>query len=333
LTDSLNLCDYLVQNIVQQESLLITNRDKQQEIRNKNKTRRIAKEKVTLNNLKDDMNTEQLRALAASQEKGASSLFTTLPLKQYGFALSRSQFTDSLLMRYRLPLPNLPTTCVCGKAFSLDHSQICHLGGFINQRHDEVRNLLNQKLCEVLRDVEREPRLKPLAPTDVFNSRTVIIDQDARSDIRARGFWSDQMDAFFDVRVFYPNASSYLNRDLRSIYASIEKQKKNQYGERITNIDHGSFTPLVCSTSGGVGEEANRVIKKLATMLAEKHNESYSHIVGHLRASIAFSLCRAANICLRGTRRRRAQPNFTDSPTIYFSDSRGCHKLLMFYLG
>ncbi len=38
--------------------------------------------------------------------------------------------------------------------------------------------------------------------------RTAITTDDARLDVRARGFWSAAQDAYFDVRVFHPNASS-----------------------------------------------------------------------------------------------------------------------------
>jgi hypothetical protein len=120
-------------------------------------------------------------------------------------------------MRYRLPLPGLPTTCICGAPYSADHSQIRHHGGFINGRHDEVRNLLARDLGEVFHDVEVEPRLKPLYPVDILDHRSALTEDDARSDVRARGFWSDQQDALFYIRVFYPNASSYLARDLNSL--------------------------------------------------------------------------------------------------------------------
>jgi hypothetical protein len=304
-TASFRSSESLVRNIVQQEPQLNVNMARQREIRSENKTRRLIQEKSKLSQLKDRMSPEQIRSLAACQEKGASSLLTTLPLRQYGFALSRSEFTDTLLMRYRLPLSDLPNTCVCGQAFSVDHAQICHLGGFINQRHDGLRNLLADNMREVLHDVETEPRLQPLTQQDAFESPSAILDRDARADIRARGFWSEQMDAFFDVRVYYPNASSYLTRELRNLHGSFENQKKRQYGERIRHVDHGSFTPLVFTTFGGMGEEAHRTVKKLATMLAEKRKENYCHIVGHLRARLSFALCRAATICLRGTRKRR----------------------------
>ena len=58
---------------------------------------------------------DKLRAMACSQEKGASAFVTTLPLQKYGFILSKMEFRDQLLMRYRWPLQGLPTTCACGR--------------------------------------------------------------------------------------------------------------------------------------------------------------------------------------------------------------------------
>ena len=40
---------------------------------------------------------------------------------------------------------------------------------------------------------------------------------DARLDVKA-GFWCRGQDAYFDVRVFYPNASSYRSLSLSSAY-------------------------------------------------------------------------------------------------------------------
>ena len=56
---------------------------------------------------------------------------------------------------------------------------------------------------------------------------------DARLDIRAKGFWSRQQDAFFDVRVFHPNASSYRGTNILALYRQHEMAKKREYGDRI----------------------------------------------------------------------------------------------------
>ena len=59
----------------------------------------------------------------------------------------------------------------------------------------------------------------------------------------------------------------------------MEGEKKREYGERIREVEHGSFTPLVFTASGGMGQEAAVVVKKLADDLAMKRNESYSRVV------------------------------------------------------
>jgi hypothetical protein len=132
-------------------------------------------------------------------------------------------------------------------------------------------------------------------------------EDDARWDIRVRGFWTREQNAFFDIRIFYPHAESYLSRSPAKVYSSLEKQKKRQYADRIIQVERGSFTPLIFSTSGGAGQECQLFIKKLATLVAEKTSVSYSRHLGVLRTRISFALVRSAIMCLRGTRRRRAR--------------------------
>ena len=81
------------------------------------------------------------RIIQYASEKGASNIFTTLPLEKYGFAIkAKKDFRDLLCLRYRRPVKRLPSSCVCGAKYSLDHSQICKRGGFIHMRHDDPKN-------------------------------------------------------------------------------------------------------------------------------------------------------------------------------------------------
>jgi hypothetical protein len=240
-----------------------------------------------------------------AQQKGASSFVTTLPLQKYGFALSKSEFRDHILMRYQWPLSQLPSRCPCGADFSIDHSQICHLGGFINMRHDELRNIIAREMSHVLKDVQCEPPLHPLSGEHVLPT-SANTEQDARVDIRARGFWTSQQNAYFDVRVTYPHAQSYLSKSLSSLLQSIENTKKRHYADRINQVDHGTFTPLVFSSCGGMGVETGIALKRLASLIAEKTGEKYCHIISLLRVRISFALIRASLVCLRGSRKLRS---------------------------
>ena len=52
-----------------------------------------------------------------------------------------------------------------------------------------------------------------------------------------------------------------------------ENEKKNSYLERVIQVEKASFTPIVLSTYGGVGPEADRHHKRIATLIAEKKRE------------------------------------------------------------
>ena len=74
-----------------------------------------------------------------------------------GFNLNKSEFCDAVKLRYDWPMEDIPFTCACGEAFTVDHSMIYKLGGFITQRHNELRDLKAEFLSMVCSDVEIEP--------------------------------------------------------------------------------------------------------------------------------------------------------------------------------
>ena len=90
--------------------------------------------------------------------------------------------------------------------FNIDHAMICKKGGFIIQRHNELRDLEAELLNIVCNDVQIEPALQEI-DGEVLNSGSNK-SQDARLDVHARGFWERQRSAFFDVRVYHPNTES-----------------------------------------------------------------------------------------------------------------------------
>ena len=48
------------------------------------------------------------RCLEETQEKGASSWLTALPLKQLGFILNKQEFRDAISLRYNWCIPDIP---------------------------------------------------------------------------------------------------------------------------------------------------------------------------------------------------------------------------------
>ena len=80
-----------------------------------------------------------------------------------------------------------------------------------------------------------------------------------------------------------------------TMYNSHERQKKNLYNKRIVEVEHGTFTLIVLSTTG-VWEG------KLADKLSRKSGQRYSEAMTFIRKRIRFDLLRTTVIALRGER-------------------------------
>ena len=117
--------------------------------------------------------------------------------------------------------------------------------------------------------------------------------------------WGHQQCAYFDVKVFHPNAQSYRHSSISSLYRRHELAKKREYGDRIRKVENGSFTPLVFATTGGMGREATLLYKRLASKISQKKkkkNTMYSKTMAWIRCTLSFSLLRSAVMCIRGSR-------------------------------
>ena len=68
------------------------------------------------------------------------------------------------------------------------------------------------------------------------------------------------------------------------------------------HVEQGTFTPLVSTTTGGMGEECKRYHIRLAELVAAKKGEDYATTVSCIRSRISFAILRSARICLGGSR-------------------------------
>ena len=105
---------------------------------------------------------------------------------------------------------DLPAVCSCGKANSVQHALSCTKTGFPIYRHNDIRDLTASLMEEVSTSTDIEPALQPLTG-EVLHGRSANVQDDSRVGIRSKGFWYQHQDAFFDVRVFNPLASSNQN--------------------------------------------------------------------------------------------------------------------------
>ena len=130
---------------------------------------------------------------------------------------------------------------------------ICKRGGFITQRHNEMRDLEADFLSMVCSDVEIEPVLQDISGEQLGRGSNRA--PDARLDIHARGFWENQRSAFLDVRVFHPNADSYRDQELQQIYRNHENEKKRLYSRRVLDIEQGIFNTPYFHVNGRYGQD------------------------------------------------------------------------------
>ena len=107
---------------------------------------------------------------------------------------------------------------------------------------------------------------------------------------------------FCDVRVFNPLTKCHRTKPIAKVHELNEKEKKVKYAARITQVEHGSFTPLVFSCFGGMSRECSFFYKKLAEKVAEKRNLSSSETMCFVRTKINFSLIKSLVLCIRGSR-------------------------------
>ena len=71
--------------------------------------------------MKSNLPPDQLRPFESANERGASVWLSALPLKENGFDLHKGAFRDAICLRYGWRPPDLPSSCVCGKTYSIDH--------------------------------------------------------------------------------------------------------------------------------------------------------------------------------------------------------------------
>ena len=106
--------------------------------------------------------TKAKRAVELATEKGSSNWLTVIPLKVLDYNLNKKEFIDTIKSRYDWEIKDTPMICACGVQFSVDHARVCQRGGFIIQRHKELRELEAEVLRMVCNDVEVEPILQEL---------------------------------------------------------------------------------------------------------------------------------------------------------------------------
>jgi hypothetical protein len=90
-----------------------------------------------------------------------------------------------------------------------------------------------------------------------------------QGDLAVHGFWTRGQTAIFDVRITDTDQPSNRNTAPTKVLLHHEKEKKDKYGALCIERRR-TFTPLVFSVDGLLGNEAKAASKRLASSLAAK---------------------------------------------------------------
>ena len=137
------------------------------------------------------------------------------------------------------------------------------------------------------------------------------------------GVWGGRFErTFFDVRVFNPFAKSNMDTPLATTYRRHENDKRRQYEQRVIQVEHSSFVPLVFSATGGMSKSTSNFYRHLALKLSVKRDEHLSVILSLLHCRLSFALLRAAIMCIRGVRSSRHKPLLNSPFDLQVAESR-----------
>ena len=236
----------------------------------------------------------QKRSLLRKVDQKCSGWLTVMPSKDNNFDLSPDEFRDSLALRYGREPINLPKYCDAdGKVFDLHHALNCPKGGLVYGRHNECRDLN----CDLL----KLAGLKQIVSEPILRESDVHGQNGLRADWGVRGFWHPQRQALFDVCILNADTPSQCHLSLEAIFESRKALKQRTYSE-IAEARRASFTPFVATCDAVLDREAEGYLKRLAILLSEKWDYSYSRTVAWVRARIQICLLRSVSLCLRGCR-------------------------------
>ena len=88
------------------------------------------RQKKILEIIRNIMRSEERKQHDPNLETGASSWFTTLPIKEEGYIPNKQSFWVLLSIRYCWRMKRILSYCACGNTFNLQHALQCPKGGF-----------------------------------------------------------------------------------------------------------------------------------------------------------------------------------------------------------
>ena len=67
-------------------------------------------------------------------------------------------------------------------------------------------------------------------------------------------------------------------------------ERKRKYASGIIEVENGTFTPLVFTTTGGMSQECQRYHSRLAELISSKKQENYATAITWIKTKVSFAI-------------------------------------------
>ena len=104
-------------------------------------------------NKRENISKVQIRANDIHQQAGCNNSLNIIPIQEFNYNLNKQKFLNAARLRYQLAVPNLPTRCLCGEKFDVQHTISCKKRGFVILRRNKLGDTTFAMLEEVYYDV------------------------------------------------------------------------------------------------------------------------------------------------------------------------------------
>ena len=152
-----------------------------------------------------------------------------------------------------------------------------------------------------------KPPFQELSGEELLGA-TANRDSGAWLDVVADGFWGTSRErSYFDVRVSIHTQSQTNNPHSHQLTDSMRKIRRG-FTYSVSVMWNTACFP---TSTGGMGKEASIFYKRMASLLSEKHGQTYSTTMAWLRCVLSFSLLRSSILCFRGHRSAVGRPSKT----------------------
>ena len=186
-----------------------------------------------------------------SSENGASAWLTTLPIKEQRITRHKQAFRGALCLCYGWKPARCLSHCSCGAPFITEPAFSCSKGAYPSIRHDIIRDITAELLTKVCHSVEVEPCLQSLA-SETFRERTCS-QYRGQCKIGHQSSWAlgkqvgESLPWCKGINKYAPsNCTGFI----AASYRRHEKERR-PYKRRVMKTEHGTFTPIVLSTTSG----------------------------------------------------------------------------------